>query len=418
MKKRSIKILFTIVIVISVFFAGLGHQNLSIADASEGWQDEIVLRVTAPSETLGADTVRVSVELIVPEGGRLDVLQGTLAFHDRYFSCTESNLIAGTIETDNYNLIVSQGRIQFTYDKWDTPLTEGTHTLFMVDFVVSQDTPEGYYNFDLSAESASYLLFDEFDALIGTEDVTLQMHVADVYVGEMLKANITEAQLYEGDTIQLFFNKPIDEQVVNYNEELLTYHAGFVTAKELPAGQTKQTGLLRFASADGSESVYVSITVLAENEVEPPPPTPTVPNTISASKYTVSSTCISKISAKTTVTTLLSGLNEREYIKVYRADGTTQVSGSTVVGTGYVVKLMDGDSVQQSRTLVVTGDVNGDGNITAADYVNVKFCVLGKQKLNGVFGQAADVNGDSKITASDYVNIKFDVLGKNKITPR
>lgn len=58
------------------------------------------------------------------------------------------------------------------------------------------------------------------------------------------------------------------------------------------------------------------------------------------------------------------------------------------------------------------GDVNGDGKITATDYVNVKFHVLGKLRLSGTASKAADVNGDGKITATDYVNIKFHVLGK------
>ena len=73
---------------------------------------------------------------------------------------------------------------------------------------------------------------------------------------------------------------------------------------------------------------------------------------------------------------------------------------------------------KQTLTVVVTGDANGDGKITASDYVNVKFDVLGKTKLNGAYSVAADINGDGKITATDYVNIKFHVLNKSSIKPR
>ena len=38
--------------------------------------------------------------------------------------------------------------------------------------------------------------------------------------------------------------------------------------------------------------------------------------------------------------------------------------------------------------------------------------------LTGAKAKAADINGDGKVTATDYVNIKFYVLGKTTITPR
>ncbi len=143
---------------------------------------------------------------------------------------------------------------------------------------------------------------------------------------------------------------------------------------------------------------------------------PNVPNKITSSKYTVSSNTVSKIAAGTTVSTLLNGINEKQYCKVY--SGNNAVSGDKTVGSGMTVKLMDGNTVKATYTIIVTGDVNGDGKITAVDYVNVKFAVLGKQSLSGAYKTAADVNGDSKVTAVDYVNIKFKVLGKTQITPR
>lgn len=143
-----------------------------------------------------------------------------------------------------------------------------------------------------------------------------------------------------------------------------------------------------------------------------------VPSQITSSTYTVDQTnrYISKIKVGTTVTTLLNGINEKAYCKVY--NGSTQVTGSTVVGTGMTVKLMDGNTVVKTYTIVVTGDANGDGKITASDYVNVKFHVLGKSTLTGAKAKAADINGDGTVTATDYVNIKFYVLGKTTITPR
>ena len=146
-------------------------------------------------------------------------------------------------------------------------------------------------------------------------------------------------------------------------------------------------------------------------------PKPPYPDKITSSRYTVGSVYFSKIPAGTSVATLLSGINERQYVKVYRANGIV-AGNNDLVGTGFTVRLLHGSTVKQTLSVVVTGDVNGDGKITASDYVNVKFDVLGKTKLNGAYAIAADVNGDGKITATDYVNIKFHVLGKTAIKPR
>ncbi len=145
--------------------------------------------------------------------------------------------------------------------------------------------------------------------------------------------------------------------------------------------------------------------------------TPLGPTTLTSDKYAIGNGVISKIPCKTAVSQFLSNLNERSFVSVYNGQGK-ELSSSDWIGTGSVVKLkVDGLTIGE-WTAVVTGDVNGDGVVTAADYVNVKFHVLGKQKLSGKYAIAADVNGDGAITAADYVHIKFSVLGRIQISPR
>lgn len=59
------------------------------------------------------------------------------------------------------------------------------------------------------------------------------------------------------------------------------------------------------------------------------------------------------------------------------------------------------------------GDANGDGKISALDYVTVKNHILGRNVIyDGAKLQAADVNSDGKISALDYVLIKNMILGR------
>lgn len=82
-------------------------------------------------------------------------------------------------------------------------------------------------------------------------------------------------------------------------------------------------------------------------------------------------------------------------------------------GTGAKVQLLKSNGeLYKEYTLIIFGDVNGDGAVSAADYGAVKNVVLGST-LSGVYAFAADVNGDSAISAADYGAIKNCVLGSD-----
>lgn len=78
------------------------------------------------------------------------------------------------------------------------------------------------------------------------------------------------------------------------------------------------------------------------------------------------------------------------------------------------VKLTD----YTNPTVVVTGDVNGDGKITLTDYVQMKSRLLGKTSFASPNEMAGDVNGDGKITLTDYVKMKAHLLGKEFVIPQ
>ena len=74
------------------------------------------------------------------------------------------------------------------------------------------------------------------------------------------------------------------------------------------------------------------------------------------------------------------------------------------------------DGIEYTYTVIIKGDVNGDGLIYATDYVKVKNHIMGKSKLTDAYLMAADINNDGKIYATDYVQIKNHIMGKTPIT--
>ena len=143
-----------------------------------------------------------------------------------------------------------------------------------------------------------------------------------------------------------------------------------------------------------------------------------VPDAITSDTYFVApGQTIGKIAAGTTVSQLLAGINRYEYVKVFDKAGK-EVSAAASVGTGMTVKLLDGDTVKDSVTVIVTGDTNGDGDISITDMVAIKSDILNKDKLSGVYAVAADTNGDGKLSVTDFLQVKAHILGKGAIQAR
>lgn len=142
-----------------------------------------------------------------------------------------------------------------------------------------------------------------------------------------------------------------------------------------------------------------------------------VPTTITSSVYNVNQTngYISKITTGTTANTLWSGFAEKDYAVIYDKNGNI-VSGSTVIGTGMTVAIMDEGTTVKKYTVVVTGDTNGDGKINITDMIAVKASTLKKSNLSGAYEKAGDVNGDGKINITDFIKTKATTLKKDTIT--
>ncbi|MBQ2661371.1 MAG: leucine-rich repeat protein [Clostridia bacterium] len=80
------------------------------------------------------------------------------------------------------------------------------------------------------------------------------------------------------------------------------------------------------------------------------------------------------------------------------------------VGTGSRVRLTDGDTVIDELTVVISGDVNGDGNINSRDLAAMQKHILGTAELTGIYINSSDVNADSKINSRDLSALQKIIL--------
>lgn len=93
------------------------------------------------------------------------------------------------------------------------------------------------------------------------------------------------------------------------------------------------------------------------------------------------------------------------------SDGTVISDLSQKVSTGDRILILDASgAIGYSYTLVIMGDTNGDGNISASDLTLLSRHVLRTSSLAGAYLSASDVNHDGNISASDLTLISRHVL--------
>ncbi len=138
-----------------------------------------------------------------------------------------------------------------------------------------------------------------------------------------------------------------------------------------------------------------------------------IPTAITSKVYRVTEAELRKIPLETAVVKLLDGIPEKAFLKVFK--DKTEVTGQTPVGTGMIISIMDGSTVAKSYTVVVTGDINGDGKISITDFVQMKSHLLKKTTLIGCYAKAADTNGDGNVSVTDFVQLKGHLLKKMEI---
>jgi hypothetical protein len=166
---------------------------------------------------------------------------------------------------------------------------------------------------------------------------------------------------------------------------------------------------------DGSTKTY-SVTITRKEASSLSSSTKVTPEkTMTNSGYKISNGYVSGFTLGTDISKVISNIkskNSSAKVKVYNSSNKEITSGSVSTGQKLVVK-NNGEEV--TYNVIVYGDTNGDGKISAQDFAKVKSHLLGATKLTGDSITSADTNKDGKISAQDFAKIKSHLLGASKL---
>ncbi|MBQ3080962.1 MAG: C39 family peptidase [Clostridia bacterium] len=123
---------------------------------------------------------------------------------------------------------------------------------------------------------------------------------------------------------------------------------------------------------------------------------------------------ISGVGAGSTVDALKSHITELSAgITVKKPNGTA-VSGTDRIGNGYTVKTASSDTY----TIIVAGDVDGDGQVGTSDYIATSGYIKSVTSLDANAEKAADTNGDGTVSSTDYVTMGTYLKGASSAIPK
>lgn len=157
-----------------------------------------------------------------------------------------------------------------------------------------------------------------------------------------------------------------------------------------------------------------------DNEAKREEETASIVDIVNKAGYQYSNDYISGVPIGTTAQAFISnikGTSSSATVTVTTTDSngsSKEISDSTRLGTGDIVTIKSGNDSRNFR-IVIYGDVNGDGEVTPADYVRIRNYIMSSGSLNGSYKLAADVNKDGNITPADYVNVRNYIMGQQSL---
>jgi len=339
-------------------------------------------------------TVEYKISLTSNDGISLGGIAFRLNFNKAAFFI-DSVTVGGHFSSAAVDIQNLYGYVSFVWEAQSTFILS-TDVLFTVTLKTFSDAYcQTYY-----PEISGLELFDD-----NAEDIP-------AWTGNIGGIKVTEPVTLNGFVIETYPSKDTyikDSQIDTTGLSLMLFYSDgsmpVITSGFTVEYDFSTTGVKRVYVSYGGFNNLIWFTVTVTNSV---PPTD-----ITSSVYSVSGGYIGKIAAGTRVESLISKINEKDYVKVYKNGVPAQ--NTDTVKTGMTVTLMVNGLAVKTVTVVVTGDISGTGDISVIDMLLLKSYLSGDSAFSGAMIKASDINGDKTVTTADFLQMQAYLLKKEPI---
>ncbi len=161
----------------------------------------------------------------------------------------------------------------------------------------------------------------------------------------------------------------------------------------------------------GTSKTYIITVIKTKTEEEK---APTVDEIIDSLEYKLSNGYLTYISIGTTSGELKNNINKLyPNAKIVITDKNKKAKEGKLA-TSDIITITSGDD-SKSYTIVIKGDVNGDGIINSIDLLRVQKHILKYSILKNEYKDAADVSYDDTINSLDLLRVQKHILGYIKL---
>lgn len=213
-----------------------------------------------------------------------------------------------------------------------------------------------------------------------------------------------------------------------FDEDVLTYETYIPnTVNEVNIKATTQSSKASISGTGKYElkdkETDITITVLSETQEEKKyvvtiirvEDNTTVNDALQNSGLTSDGNYILKIKNKTNVSLIKEKLLSAKALSISITDSNNkELTDKSYITTGTKIKIITAMETK-SFTMIVNGDLSGDGAITILDLLQIQKYLLGDKKLTKEATLAADTSGDGKVTILDLLQVQKYLLGDKEL---
>jgi len=120
---------------------------------------------------------------------------------------------------------------------------------------------------------------------------------------------------------------------------------------------------------------------------------------------------IRKINAKLSYSDFVNKFIKQDLLTFGIYSNEEEINNTDYISTNSILK-SNFNGVNNNFTMIVDGDLNGDGLANAADIIFMKRYILGKNTLDDILFTAGDIDENNSVNATDIIYLKRYILGK------
>jgi len=236
-----------------------------------------------------------------------------------------------------------------------------------------------------------------YQSLTMQENVTAE---ASIYYNVTSFENGYHYINYEGEkkSVEVIVDRENQIAKIELDSETTDEHVAGLRGIEVTIDGGKTEGVVYIAfyevAEEGTEQLEIAINTYEEKED-------------GKLKY------IKNIVPETSVGEVLGNIKTNGIIETYK--GTEKITNiDQIIATGMTIRIKLNDE-KIEYTVVVKGDLNGDGNVKLSDLSKLKLSMVGTTDLQGPYKEAADLNGDGKVKLSDLSKMKLYLVKASEL---